>query len=327
LCWISSFLTGRTQSVVFSGAQSEPTEVISGVIQGSVLGPLLFNIFVADLPNNIKTQMVQYADDCTVYNEIRTQMDIDELQDDLHTTDLWCNNNGMELNSKKCKIMDITHAQLPLNNVVYKIGNSELAYVKVERLLGVNISDDLKWNHHTDIVRAKAAKVLSFAARNMQGCTPRVKRMAYQSLVKPIMFYATPAWTPALKVNTQKLVKVQKRALRFIYKNNAPPPRQQNIMPIEMQLRYNDLVFFKSCLSGATDFDPMGRIIEGRIMRGVEGEHRRLIPPRVRSEFGQSAYSFRIVSPWNNLPPALKDCPFSHFKTPCRQYLWQNFNP
>ncbi|CAB3388812.1 Hypothetical predicted protein, partial [Cloeon dipterum] len=95
LKWLENFLTGRTQFVQYRGARSEPTKVSSGVIQGSVLGPLLFNVFVSDLPDALnKCTLVQYADDATIYKKISCQEDADEFQEELNNVDIWCANNG-----------------------------------------------------------------------------------------------------------------------------------------------------------------------------------------------------------------------------------------
>jgi len=323
LKWFESFLVGRTQYVHFNGARSESTEVPSGVIQGSVLGPLLFNIFVADLPKSKNSTLLQYADDATLSHVIANDEDADELQADLDDVQIWCDNNGMKLNPKKCTVMNVTRSQNP-KNYVYSIGGVELAYVYQQRLLGVHISSDLRWNVHTDIVRSKAAQVLGFASRNLRGCTPRVKRMAYQSLVKPIMTFGLPAWHPTTSENIKKLDQVQRRALHFIHGKHLPPVAEQQLMPMAMHLVYTDLVFFKRCLDGATDFDALARISEGRTLRG--DVRPRFQPPSARTvDLGEGAFSFRVVHPWNHLPPALQDCDVRQFPALCREHLWQNF--
>ncbi|CAB3375163.1 Hypothetical predicted protein [Cloeon dipterum] len=210
LGWLKNFLVGRSQFVRFGGARSEPCEVTSGVIQGSVLGPLLFNIYVSDLPTALKTNLVQYADDCTVFRVVSCQDEVEELQDDLALVDIWCTNNGMRLNAKKCVAMDISHARQPWTPQ-YKISGVALDYVCTQRLFGVHIS---RWNHHVDVQRKKAVRTLRFAARNLRGCTQRVKRMAYLTLVKPKLFYRTPAWHPWTKANIGKMARTQNNALR-----------------------------------------------------------------------------------------------------------------
>jgi hypothetical protein len=175
---------------------------------------------------------------------VDTEEDADALQADLDDMQIWCDNNGMVLNARKCKVMDITRARRPLF-FEYSINGAVLEYVHRQRLLGVHLSSDLRWEVHTDTVRAKAAQTLSFAARNLQGCTPRVKRMAYQSLVKPIMTFGLPAWHPTTAENTNKLEGLQKRALHFIHGRQLPPVHEQVVMPMAMHLQHTDLVFFK----------------------------------------------------------------------------------
>jgi hypothetical protein len=318
LKWFESFLVGRTQYVQFNGARSELVPVTSGVVQGSVLGPLMYIVFTADIP-----ECVQYADDATKDQEITSPEDVDTLQAALDDMQIWCDNNGMTLNPKKCKVMDITHASTPLY-FEYTIGGVPLEYVDQQRVLGVHITCDLKWTAHTKIVRGKAAQTLGFAARNLRGCTPRVKRMAYQSLVKPIMTYGLPAWHPDTISNVAMLDGVQKRALHFIHGRQLPPVSEQKLMPINMHLQYADLVFFKRCLSGATDFNVLERITEGRALRGDDPRHPRLQQPATRTVFGRDAYSYRVVTPWNNLPAALKDCQPDKFPKMCADYLWSN---
>ncbi|CAB3379847.1 Hypothetical predicted protein [Cloeon dipterum] len=319
LGWMENFLVGRSQFVRIGGARSEPCEVTSGVIQGSVLGPLLFNIYVSDLPAALNTNLVQYADDCTVFRVVSCQDD-DELQEDLALVDIWCTNNGMQLNAKKCVAMDISRAR-QLWTPQYTIGGVALDYVCTQRLLGVHISRDLRWNHHVDVQRKKAARTLGFAARNLRGCTQRVKRMAYLTLVKPKLFFGTPAWHPWTKANIGKLARTQNRALHFIHGRHVPPLEKQNMLSVPAQLVYNDLLFFKKSLCGLTDYDAMARITEGRVHRGDDPLHPRLQQPPARTELGQSVFDFRVVGFWNAAPPALKDCSAAQFPLKCKAYV------
>jgi hypothetical protein len=245
---------------------------------------------------------------------------------------MWCENNGMELNARKWKVMDITHAhkldekkEFLLPN--YDIGGIKLGCVETERLLGVHISKDLRWNHHTEVARKKAAQILGFAQRNLKGCTPRVKRTAYLTMVKPILFYGTPAWHPN-KTNITQIDRVQRRALKFIHGSNEPRTQQKKIMPVEMQLRYNDLLFFKKCETGVIDCDVRQRIEPRRETRSSRNcTHTQLQPlPTRTTGLAEQAFAFRVVGPWNNLPDRLKDCTADKFPALCKAHLWQTFN-
>jgi hypothetical protein len=255
-----------------------------------------------------------------IISEKNSLADMEELQDDLDGIATWGAVNGMELNASKCHVMEITRAVKPATRAVYTVGGTVLSYSTTERILGVHVSSDLKWNAHTDIARGKAAKVLSFAARNLHGCTPRVKRLAYQAMVKPLMYYGTPAWHPSTKANEAKFERVHKRALRFVYGRHIPEQSKTQLLSVNQQLRYNDLTFFRKCLDGDTDMDAMARITPGRVMRNSNGE-RRLIPPRARTDLGIHSFSFRLATQWNSLPSELKSCPASHFPKLCRAHV------
>ncbi|CAB3387693.1 Hypothetical predicted protein [Cloeon dipterum] len=319
-----NFLVGRSQFVRFNGACSESCEVPSGVIQGSVLGPLLFNVFVADLPSVVQTNLVQYADDCTVYNQIRSEDDVDALQEDLARIDVWCTNNGMKLNAKKCVVMDVTRARQPCTPH-FTVGGAALEYVATQRLLGVHISSDLRWNHHVDVQRKNAARTLGFAARNLHSCSNRVKRIAYLSLVKPKLFYGNPAWHPLTKTNIEKKCRVQNRALYFIYGRHVPPPAQQKLLSVPAQLVYNDLTFFKKCLEGVTDYDAMSRITLGRVHRSNDPLHPRLQQPPARTDLGKNVFDYRVVKFWNDIPPVMKTCSVAQFIPLCKEYVISSF--
>ena len=109
LHWIKSFLHGRTQRVVVEGSYSSPCPVTSGVPQGSVLGPILFLIYINDISNNIHSQLRLFADDCLVYRIIQSSGDHLILQDDFNTLTSWAKANNMEFNITKCKIIQVSY--------------------------------------------------------------------------------------------------------------------------------------------------------------------------------------------------------------------------
>jgi hypothetical protein len=311
LAWIADFLDGRSQRVVFRGARSGCVQVESGVIQGSCLGPLLFNIFMADLPSCLSSDMVQYADDSTLFRLITCPADVEALQDDLVTLAAWCKNNGMELNLDKCKSMDITRAT-PMQHP-YTIGGTELPYCEAEKLLGVVISPDLKWNAHVAGVRAKAARTLGFVSRTLRGCSTRVKRTAYLALVRPLLLYGTPAWHPTSHENVLKLERLHRKGLRFVYGAVPPPPSSTRILPIASHLQFNDMCYISGIRSGKVRSDVLCAVEEGRVIRG-QGGVRRLYPPRARTTARQCGFVYRAVSAWNELPAHLKTCSPDKFK-------------
>ena len=138
LSWFNSYLNNRSQRVIFQGTESEQLRVYSGVPQGSVLGPLLFNIFVFDLPFCVQSSLRQYADDTVLYRPIRSDSDTVILQSDLNNIINWCNINHMSLNPMKCKLMTITRSRHP-PSPIYNIGSDSLEVVSHYKYLGVII--------------------------------------------------------------------------------------------------------------------------------------------------------------------------------------------
>ena len=106
--WISSILSGRTQKVILQGCSSDRVPVVSGVPQGSVLGPLLFLLFINDLPDKIVSNTRLFADDCIVYRQINRPEDCLTLQGDLNTLAEWESNWGMAFHPQKCSVLCTT---------------------------------------------------------------------------------------------------------------------------------------------------------------------------------------------------------------------------
>ena len=144
--WISSFLLGRSRCVQFRGASSRWVPVESGVPQGSILGPLLFNLFVLDLPSFVQSPLPQYADDSLLYRPIHSEENINIIQNDLNIIIHWCNTNKMALYSDKWKVMRLSRRI----NVVrpapsYTIHGKFLSVAQNYKYLGIMISSNLKW--------------------------------------------------------------------------------------------------------------------------------------------------------------------------------------
>ena len=152
--WITSFLTNRHQQVVIDGAQSSKEAVISGVPQGTVLGPLLFLLHLNDLPSILDpdTECRLFADDCLLYRSVNSSEDQLKLQEDLRKLENWASNWGMKFNAKKCSIMSVHRSKTTPLNYFYELCGSFLSTATDERYLGVIISEDIC--HRPPILRA-----------------------------------------------------------------------------------------------------------------------------------------------------------------------------
>ena len=193
--WISSFLAHRRQRVLLDGCASDWSAVTSGVPQGSILGPLLFIIFVNDIPNCLSSPTRLFADDCTIYRQVSSHQDCVALQEDLTRLFRWCQTWQLPLNTKKCKVMCISLKKKP-PSFTYSINNTTLDWVDVFRYLGVTINSKLKWGDHIAEVTAKASRILNLLRRTMRSCRRDAKSRAYTALVRPILEYSVPVWAP-----------------------------------------------------------------------------------------------------------------------------------
>ncbi len=214
--WIMSFLEGRTQTVVVEGVSSDPAPVKSGVPQGSVLGPLLFLIFINDLAEHTSSTVRLFADDCVMYKPVKSIEDCKVLQKDLDQLHLWEERWQLKFNAQKCNIMRATHARKREVIYEYSLNGIPLETTSSTPYLGVELSSDLKWNTHVKKVISGANQTLGVLRRNLRDCPRDIKAMAYKTILRPKLEYAAPVWDPYTDDNIQKLEGVQRRAARFV---------------------------------------------------------------------------------------------------------------
>lgn len=142
LKWIECFLSNRTQFVTANGHNSPLRSITSGVPQGSVLGPLLFLIYINDLPSSLSSNIHLFADDCVIFREITNAEDPNHLQSDLTTVANWCKNWLIELNVGKCKVMHVSRITNSMH--AYYLNDVPLEMVNSYKYLGVHISANLE---------------------------------------------------------------------------------------------------------------------------------------------------------------------------------------
>ena len=214
LNWIKDFLNNRKQTVVINGINSDEVPVSSGVPQGSVLGPILFLAYINDLPEQVKSRVRLFKDDTAMYIAISSTTEGRVLQ-----TDLACLEQGekmwdMQFNPSKCQVLHITRKVKPLNTK-YILHNVELESASAAKYLGVTIADDLSWSPHIDNTTKKANQTLDFLKRNIRVHNKDLKSVAYKTLVRPQMEYASTVWYPHHDKDINKVEAVQRRAARW----------------------------------------------------------------------------------------------------------------
>ena len=161
--WIEQWLTDRRQRVVVDGEVSNWKSVLSGVPQGSVLGPILFLIYINDLDDSITSNVLKFADDTKLFRKVNTDGDKQHLQNDLDRLVKWSEKWQMLFNFGKCKCLHTGHGNL---NVNYKMGDTVLGTTVKEKDLGVTISADMKVSEQCGIAASKGNQILGLIRRN-----------------------------------------------------------------------------------------------------------------------------------------------------------------
>ncbi|KAE8615256.1 hypothetical protein XENTR_v10008456 [Xenopus tropicalis] len=211
--WIENWLKDRVQRVVVNGTFSNWTSVVSGVPQGSVLGPLLFNLFINDLEVGIDSIVSIFADDTKLCKTISSMQDAAALQSDLTKLDNWAANWKMRFNVDKCKVMHFGRNNINAN---YLLNGSVLGVSLMEKDLGVFVDNKLSNSRQCHSVATKANKVLSCIKKGIDSRDENIILPLYRSLVRPHLEYAVQFWAPVLKKDINELERVQRRATKLV---------------------------------------------------------------------------------------------------------------
>ena len=217
--WFRSYLTGRTQQTSVKGHLSETAVITAGVPQGSIMGPLLFILYMNDLPLHIDNNIDMFADDSTLYTSGHNVDEIQRsLQTNLNAVTTWCEDNRMVLNVAKTKCMLITTKQrrhhLRNNQLAITLNDQELQQVKQHKVIGVVVDENLLWREHANVFFKKVSQTLALFRRIKHFLPKWSKIMFYNAYIMPHLDYCVTVWGDSSDVN--KLAKLQKQAARII---------------------------------------------------------------------------------------------------------------
>ncbi|MCG7879038.1 MAG: reverse transcriptase family protein [Candidatus Thiodiazotropha endolucinida] len=320
ISWFSSYLNNRRQKVSLHNAMSKDAIITDGVLQGSILGPLLFLLFINDLPlytESSNTDM--YADDTTLYVCAKSHEDIQSsLQMALDSLAKWCTCNGMIINTTKTKAMLITthqkRATLTTENLSLTLNSVDLNMISNDKILGVMIDNNLTWTHHIDKICKKMASNLWLLSRIKTFLSREHRIQFYKTYIQPHIDYCNIIWGGTSQMNLNRVFRLQKRACKIILDYNV-----ENILESMKDLKI--LTIFDRLYLRKAKF--MYKISIGEIPQYVnEMFQKKQInenEPQLRSASGQTfitpkpnkeifkqsiAYSGPII--WNCLPPNLR---------------------
>ena len=311
--WINSWLSGRTQQVVLDGQASDPVPVLSGVPQGSVLGPVLFLLFINDLPDNIRSSVRLFADDCVLYRNIHSLQDCLTLQEDLTSLGQWEADWQMKFNVAKCHSMRVTrhqyHKQILFD---YSLHNQTLENVQSAKYLGITITDNMDWGQHVSEISSKATKTLGFLRRNLAFAPRSTKEVAYKTLVRPKLEYAAPIWSPHLKLQINQIEKVQRTAARWTcrrWRNTSSVGEMLDELDwpsLEARRDQSSLLLFHKIHCGAVSIEKDKYMTPAHSLKTTRSSHSaQYRRHQTYSDALKNSFFPRTIPHWNSLPPSV----------------------
>lgn len=311
--WIKSFLSGRTQQVIVDGATSEKAPVISGVPQGTVLGPLLFLLFINDLPDSVTSRTRLFADDCIVYRDIQTPADCEQLQHDLDSLSQWEAKWGMSFHPDKCNVLRVTKKQTPVRHS-YRLKGQVLEEVPTAKYLGVDLSSDLQWKDHIDRAVKKANSVLGFLQRNLRINNSDTKTAAYTMMVRPHVEYCVTVCNPHTVQDKYQLEMVQRRAARYCtnrYHNKSSVTdmlQDLNWETLESRRTKLQLTMLFKIVNDLVDV-PADLYLTPAIGKTRARHSKKFQQYQPRTDTFKYSFFPRTIPVWNSLPASVAEAP------------------
>ena len=216
LGWIKDFLTTRSQVVRVNGECSSKASVLSGIPQGSVLGPLLFIVYINDLPDDVISDILMFADDTKIFHQINSKEDSLLLQSDTQSLLEWSKKWLLTFNKEKCHVLTIGKIENIKHTHRYSLDDTELEHVFSEKDLGLTIDSDLKFEEHISMKVNKANAMMGLIRRCFSCLDIDIFRRLYTTFVRPHLEYAQSIWSPHFLKQINLIENVQIRATKLV---------------------------------------------------------------------------------------------------------------
>ena len=311
LNWIEAFLSSRRQRVRINTSYSDWIPVLSGIPQGSVLGPVLFIIYINDLVEccGHNSRILLYADDSKIYSYVKSREDCKNLQEDIDKIVSWFNRNLMKLNTAKCKVVSYGRETIEYG---YKIGNLVIERVEHMKDLGITFDSELKFDYHIKEKVNKANSMLGIIKRNF-GSMSAVSLVAlYKSLVRSHLEYAESVWSPYRKRDIELIERVQMRAVKFIVrdKNKSYEERLRtlNLPTLRYRRIRGDMIEVYKIINDKYDRETSVQFSYSNV-KITRGHEFKLFPEHVRYDLRKHFFTNRIVALWNGLSDEVVHAP------------------
>jgi hypothetical protein len=312
LNWLKSFLTNRQFCVKVENSLSDWTNVTSGVPQGSVLGPLLFLIYINDITSNIKCNVKIFADDVKLYSPIHNS-DSSSLQSDLNKVLEWSKTWMLPLNLDKCNILHLGHSN---KKAIYSLDNKPLKPIDEILDLGIYIDSKLKFTTHCQHLAAKCSRMVGCIFRTFSSRKKSIILQAYHTYVLPLLNYCSSVWRPHLVGNIEILEKIQRRFTKRLLQHHSQQldysQRLQHLglATVHEHLLKNDLCQLYHIYHKDTCLDNFLT----HCTSCTRGSLHKLSLATCHSDYIKFSFPQRIILSWNQLPTEIVKSGYNRFK-------------
>jgi hypothetical protein len=312
--WIESWLSNRTQNVNIQGEKSGSCDVDSGVPQGTVLGPILFTVYIDDLEVEVTRRLLEvlilkFADDTKGAKVIENAGDRDKLQEALDCLCNWAEKWGMEFNVAKCKVMHVGRNNPEYD---YTMRGVKLGKTEEEKDIGVTITKNLKPSVQCEKAAGRAASVLNQIRRNFHYRDRHTFVRLYKQYVRPHLEFASPSWSPWLTGDIERLEKVQEKAVKMVagLKSKIYSERciELGLETLEERRKKQDLALVHKLVREGQEAPMLVPIpeVENRVRTRRAAAAHGLAAQYARTDVRKFSFPVRVVESWNRLPDSVK---------------------
>jgi ribonuclease P/MRP protein subunit RPP40 len=304
-CWVEDFLRNRRQKVTVNGASSDWLKVHSGIPQGSVLGPLLFVLYINDMPDVLENMAMMFADDSKVYAEVANLEDQQKLQRDVDSLMAWSEKWQLRFNVDKCKVVHYGRRNPCYPYEMSKEGAAQLlAEDTEEKDLGVLFDTTLKFSKHVAMIASKANRMVGLIRRSFKFMDKPTFICLYKAMIRPHLEYEVPVWNPLLKGDSDHLEKVQRRATKLLPEIRDLPYEERlrhlELPTLTYRRKCGDMIETFKIMQGYVDITPETFFITNPHSR-TRGNSKKIEVQRSRTQIRNHFFSQRVVKDWNML--------------------------